>query len=277
MKYKIMQRCSDVFIYLFLGAVALLCVVPFYTMIISSTHTTSALSSGLVFTLGSNLLANYEELLRLGDIWLWFRNSLIIALPATFLSGYIGSLTAYGFAKYRFRGRDMLFWVVLSTMMIPTQIVLLGLFQLCQIYGLLNTYWPLILPAAVSGTSVFWMRSAIQSNIDDALIEAARIDGYGELRIFHAIVLPLVKPALATISILNFVANWNNYMAPLILLNDNKKMPLSVGIAILKNVDVRDLGAIYLAISISIVPIMIVFMLMSKYIIGGLTVGGVKG
>ncbi len=277
MRYRVKNGFTDIVAYIFLIVLALICALPFYSMLISATHSNAELASGMPLTIGTSLFANYQELVRLTSIWRWFFNSLLIALPATFLAGYVGSLTAYGFAKFTFRGHKVLFWVVMSTMMIPAQVALLGLFQLSKIYGLLNTYWPLILPAAVSGTSVFWMRSAIESNIDSALLEAARIDGCGELHIFHRIVLPLVKPAFATISIINFVGFWNNYLGPLIILNTDKKYPMALGIAVIKGMEVLNWGVLYTAIAISVIPIMLVFSLLSKHIIGGLTMGSVKG
>lgn len=277
MSHRLKKIISYIILYAFLLFLTVICVLPFYSMIISATHTGADLAKGLVVLPGKAFFGNYERLLRTTDIWRWFFNSFFIALPSTMLSAYFGALTAYGFAKFRFKGRGILYMVVLSTMMIPGQVTLIGLFQISKMYGLLNTYVPLVAPAIISGTSVFWMRSAIESTIDDAYIEAARIDSYGEFMIFNKIIIPLVKPAIATISIINFIGVWNNYMGPLIMLNSDRKYPLALGIAILKGMESQDLGVIYMGVAISIVPIMIVFSLLSKHIIGGLTVGGVKG
>ena len=268
---------SRIVIFVFLAVLAIICVLPFYSMIISATRSSAELARGMGFTPGKNLLPNYKELTRIVPIWKWFLNSLLISVPSTVLTGYFGGLTAYGFEKFRWRGQKILYWVVLSTMMIPTQVTLIGLFQISKIYGVLNTYIPLIVPAIANGATVFWMRSSIESSIDDAYIEAARMDGCSELSIFNRIVLPLLKPALATISILNFVGSWNNYMGPLILINTVDKYPMALGIAVLKQMDKSDFGVIHTGIAISIVPIMVVFTFLSKKIIGGLTVGGVKG
>ncbi len=277
MSHRLKKIISYIILYAFLLFLTVICVLPFYSMIISATHTGADLAKGLVVLPGEAFFGNYERLLRTTDIWRWFFNSFFIALPSTMLSAYFGALTAYGFAKFRFKGRGILYMVVLSTMMIPGQVTLIGLFQISKMYGLLNTYVPLVAPAIISGTSVFWMRSAIESTIDDAYIEAARIDSYGEFMIFNKIIIPLVKPAIATISIINFIGVWNNYMGPLIMLNSDRKYPLALGIAILKGMESQDLGVIYMGVAISIVPIMIVFSFLSKHIIGGLTVGGVKG
>ncbi len=162
-------------------------------------------------------------------------------------------------------------------MMIPTQLGLLGFYELNKSLKLLNTFIPLIIPAAASPFTVFFMRQYLKSTLHPGLIDAARIDGAGELKIFHKIVLPLMMPAIATMSIFAFIGSWNNYLMPLIIIFSPEKYTLPVLMGYLKGGKVAEnLGSIYLAIAISVVPIMTAFIFLSKHIIGSISAGGIK-
>ncbi len=218
--------------YLLLIVLAILCVVPFYVMMINATRTNGQIAVNAVsFLPGKNLIENYKHLNATINMLGALRNSALIAVPSTLLSAYFGALAAYGFAKFDFRGRNLLFMIALSTMMIPFQLCYIGIYQAAATLRLINTYWPIILPAIANASTVFWLRNHMSSVIDDAYMEAARIDGYSEIRIFHTIVLPLSKVGLFTISIFNFVHSWNDYISPLMFLSHNNKYPLSLAIA----------------------------------------------
>ncbi|SHF39832.1 multiple sugar transport system permease protein [Caldanaerobius fijiensis DSM 17918] len=264
-------------IYVFLIIMSIISFLPFYIMIINSTHSNDELATKLLLLPGNSLIANYTRMVQNINIWRGFLNSVIIAVSCTVLSGYFSALTAYGFSKYKFKGNSILFWFILATMMIPGQLGLVGYFQLVKSLGLLDTYWPLILPSIASASSVFWIRQYIDSSVQDSLIESARIDGCGEFMIFNKIILPLIVPAIATISIFTFVGSWNNYLAPLVLIFSQDKFPLPVLVAMMKGYYSNDYGAMYLGVAISVVPIMIAFFFFSKHIVGGLTVGSIKG
>ena len=194
------------------------------------------------------------------------------------LCGYFSSITAYALAMYKFKGNKLIFIVNVLFMMIPAQLSLIGFYNLCMTLGLVNSYIPLIVPAVAAPGTVFFLRQYVQATLSPALIEAARIDGAGELHIFHKIVFPIMIPGVATMSIGAFIGNWNNYLTPLILLNNPEKMTLPVMISTLNAAtDLQsNQGAIYLGVAISVIPILIAFCFFSKYIISSISAGGVK-
>lgn len=281
-----MQKATKILLYFALVLLAVVCLIPFAMMIVNATRSNEQIVQGFTLLPGSSLVENYQNMMYHMDvqdgifkgIWVGFKNSLFIAVCVTFLTGYFSALTAYGFHAYNFRGKNVLFIVILVTMMIPTQLGLLGFYELNKGLKLLNTFVPLIVPAAASPFTVFFMRQYLRSTMHPAVIDAARIDGASEIRIFHSIVIPLMMPAIATMSIFAFIASWNNYLIPLIVLFSPEKYTLPVLMGYLKGGKVAEnLGSIYLAISISVVPIMIAFVALSKQIIGSISAGSVKG
>lgn len=256
---------------------AAICIVPFYIMLINATRTNAEISVGVSFLPGTNLVRNYRNLNNTINMLGALKNSILIAVLSTLLTSYFGTMAAYGFAKFRFKGRNLLFMLAISTMMIPFQLCYLGIYQAAAGLKLINTFWPIILPAVANASTVFWMRNHMAGVIDNAYIEAARLDGYSEIGIFHAIILPLSRIGLFTISIFNFVAAWNDYMAPLMFLSRNQKFPLSLAIAVVKAADYQDQGAIYTGVAMSVLPILAVYLFLNSKIIGGVTAGGVKG
>lgn len=257
--------------------VVLACLLPFLVMVINATHSNAELSAGLYLLPGNSIVPNYRSMITQTNIWRGFWNSCVISIPVTLGIAYLGSLTGYGFSKFNFRYKNVLFWFILGTLMVPDQASLVGLYQFGRTIGLLDTYWIIILPAIAKPQTVFWVRMYCDSAIPRSLMESARIEGCGELAIFHRIIFPLIKPAVATISIFNFVQIWNNYIIPLVVINSKIKYPLPIHVAILKDVWRSDLGAQYVGIAISVVPIIIVFGFLAKRIIGGLTLGAIKG
>lgn len=264
------------FLYLFLILLAIICFTPFYIMIINATRPSFEIMQGVSLIPGSNIVQNYKNLMVATPIWRGFLNSFIIAVSSTILSGYFGALTAYAFSKFRFKGNKVLFWFVLGTMMIPLQLGLIGYYMLTIKLHLINTYWALILPTIANAATVFFLKMYMDANVDMALLEAARIDGGSEFYIFNRVVIPIAMPAIATMSILNFIFSWNNYMSPLVLLLDKEKFTLPILIALVKGTYKQDFGAQYLAVAISVVPIIIAFMFFSRYIISGITAGALK-
>jgi len=246
-------------------------------MIINATHTNTEIATTLSLKPGTAFMANYNRLLQSQPIWRGLLNSLIIASSVTVVSGYFSALTAYGFSKFKFKGNTILFWILLATMMIPTQLGMIGLFQLVKNLHLLDSYWPLIVPSIASPAAVFFIKGYTDGAVSNSLIEAARIDGCSEFRIFNSIVLPLIFPSVATMSIFTFISTWNNFLIPLILLFDPKKFTLPIMVMLARGTYQTEYGAVFAGIAISIVPIMIAFVFLSKKIVGGLTIGGVKG
>lgn len=270
------RRLSLLAIYAFLGLLLLLSVVPFYLVTINGTHSSYDIVTKLNLLPGNALRDNYTTMQLHVNIWRGFANSLVIAIPYTVLTGYFGAFTAYGFAKYEFRCKKLLYAVVLASMMIPSQVTIIGFYRLNLKLKMLNSYWPFILRGFCNATTVFFLRGIISQSIPDSMIEAARIEGCSELAIFNKLVLPCVKPGVMTMCIFNFVACWNSYIEPLIIMTDNDMYTLPVMISMIKGLYLSNYGAMYLAIAISVIPIIIVFCFLSKYIINGLTVGADK-
>ena len=265
-------------IYLCLSLLAAICFLPFLLMIVNATRSGVEITHSFTLIPSSHLGENWEALFAYVNLFKGFKNSLLVAIPATILTAYFSSITAYAMAVYRFKGNAWLFKILVVFMMIPAQLSLIGFYNLCQKLHMVDSYLPLIIPAIASPGTVFFLRQYVQSTLSKALLEAARIDGAGELHIFHKIVLPIMAPGIATMSIGAFIGNWNNYLVPLILLNTPDKMTLPVMSSTLNAATdlQKNQGAIYLGVAISVVPILIVFCFCSKYIISSITAGSVK-
>ncbi|PYZ96396.1 sugar ABC transporter permease [Alteribacter lacisalsi] len=252
--------------------------IPFYMMIINATRSNSEiLQHGFTMLPGSSLMANYEVLIQYMNLWRGFANSLFVAVMVTVLSSYFSALTAFGFAVYKFKGKNVLFVFMLLLMMVPGQLGLIGFYDLIRTMGLLDTYIPLIIPPIAAPFVVFFLRQYLKTVMHPSLLEAARIDGAGEFRIFHKIGLPMMMPAVATMAIFTFIGSWNNYILPLVVLFSPEKYTLPVMMGALRGSQVAEnLGSMYLGIAISVVPIMIAFLFLSKYIISSISAGAVK-
>lgn len=265
-------------LYVFLVLLAVLCLLPFYIMIISATHTSEDIATKLLLLPGNAFMDNYTRMISTVQyFWLSYKNSLVVAISGTVLSAYFGSLAAYGFAKYKFKGNKILFWLVLCSMMVPIQLGIIGFFKVVQAsHFMVNSHLALIIPAVANANLVFFVKLYIESAVPDSIIESARIDGCGEFRIFNKIVIPMIVPSMATMSIFAFITSWNNFLTPLIVLYDEKKYTVPLMTAMAKGVYRTDFGSVYTSIALAVVPIMIVFAFCSKYIIGGLAAGAVK-
>lgn len=264
-------------IYIGLVVLTIACIIPFLMMIINATRSNEEVLSGFSLIPGNSLAENYAALSSYVNIWSGFKNSLIIAVLVTVLSGYFSALTAFGFAFYQFKGKNAMFVFMLVMMMVPGQLGLIGFYELSKNLNLLDSYIPLIVPAIASPFTVFFVRQYVQTVLHPSLIEAARMDGASEFRIFHTIALPMMMPAIATMSIFTFIGSWNNYIMPLVLLFSPEKYTLPVLMGFLKGSQVAEnLGSLYLGIAISVVPIMIAFLFLSKYIVSSISAGAVK-
>ncbi|MCP1184172.1 MULTISPECIES: carbohydrate ABC transporter permease [Paenibacillus] len=268
---------GKIIIYLLLIGLAVLCIIPFYLMLIYSTHNNATIASTFTFLPGSFLVDNYMNMVSKINIWRGFANSIFIAGSSTVLSLYIGALTAYGFAKFKFKGRNWLFLFLLATMMVPGQLALIGVYRLFSMLGLLDSYAAIILPAAANAFNVFFIKQFMESSIPDEIIESARVDSAGEFRTFNQIVLPILGPAISALGIFTFIGSWNNFLTPLVLFFSLDKYPLPVLVALVQGYYGMDYGLLYLGVAISILPIIVVFSVFSKQIIGSVALGAVKG
>lgn len=266
------------FLYFLLILLAAACMFPFLLMMVNGTRSGAEIVSGFTLIPGTHLKENWEQVFAYFNLFKGMLNSVIVAVPATLLCAYFSTLTAYGLAFYNFRGNKVIFGAILVFMMIPGQLSLIGFYQLCTKLHLVNSYIPLIVPAIAAPGTVFFLRQYILSSLSRSIIEAARIDGASEIYSFHKLVLPIVSPAVATMGIMAFIGNWNNYLLPMIIISKNEKMTLPVMMATLRAAtDINsNQGAIYLSVAISIIPILVVFIFFSKYIISSVSAGAVK-
>jgi multiple sugar transport system permease protein len=277
MAYTLQRYLARTLIYALLILLTALCVLPFYSMVIASTHSDTVISTQLNLTPGARFWSNYGRLMERVNIWRGFLNSSVITVSATTLVLYFSALCAFGFSKYTFRGSGLLFSFVLATLMIPGQLGIVGFFKMMEVFRLLNTYWPLILPSVANAFGIFFLKQICDSSVPDELLDAGRIDGAGELQLFHRVVFPLLVPAVATLGIFTFIGKWNEFFMPLIILFDNEKQPLPVMIAYTRGQYATEYGAQYVGIVLSVIPILLVFSFASKRIISGVTVGALKG
>ena len=205
----------------------------------------------------------------------YFVNSVFIATASTLLTLFFCSLGGYAFAKYQFRGQKILFGILLASMMVPFQVLLVPLFGLMYDIGWLNSYKAIIIPFSVGAFGVFLMRQFIVT-IPSELLDAARIDGCSEFGIYYRIVLPIIKPALGALTIYSFLGSWNGYLWPLIILRDEVKYTLPIGLANLVGIYRQDYGMLMAGTLLSLMPIVILFLAMQREFVQGITLGGVK-
>ena len=266
--------------YLVLVLVSILCLFWFYVLFINATRSNSELSLGFTPFPSTHLAENWANL-KGGTlpIFTGMVNSIVISICTAVLATYFSTMTAYAIHAYDFKLKKFMFTFILMIMMIPTQVTALGFLQLIDNMHLDNSAIPLIVPAIASPAVFFYMKQYMDSTLPISLIEAARIDGSGEFRSFNQIVLPLMKPAIAVQAIFSFVGSWNNYFTPALVLHDDTKKTLPILIAQLRNADWLkfDMGQVYMMIAFSIFPVIIVYLILSRYIVGGVTLGGVKG
>jgi multiple sugar transport system permease protein len=278
MQYKTNRTIKTTFIYILMILFALIAVVPVYIMLVNATRTTEQINSGLTLIPSTHAIQNWHILTnRSFKIWQGFKNSLIISVLATIFCVYFSALTAYGIHVYKFAGRKILWGVIMVLIMLPSSLSFIGFYQFMAKLHLTNNFIPLIVPAIASAGTVLFMKQYLDSVLSFELIEASRIDGAQEFLIFNRIILPVVQPALATQAIFCFVGTWNNFMTPFVLLSSTDKYTLPMLVQMLRGDIYRtEYGGIYLGIAVSLIPIIIFYAAMSRYIISGLTMGSVK-
>lgn len=263
----------------------IICLLPIYILIINATRESTAIANGVSFIPGTNLGKNLDKLLHdmnyrtTFNVLIGYRNSFIITGFSTIFTVFFSALTAYGIHVYDFKLKEISYTVILLVMMVPVQVTSAGFVSFMLDLKLTDTYWPLILPSIAAPAVVYFMRSYMKSSFPLDIVEAARIDGSGEFRTFLTIAIPMMKPAIAVQAIFAFIASWNNYYTPsMILLSSKfsqKTLPMMVS-GIQASDKFTDYGAIYVALALAILPIVVVYILLSKFIIAGVALGGVK-
>jgi len=257
-----------------------LCLFFFYVLIVNASHSHAELQKGFSALPGKYFWKNLMNVANDGSFPMFrgILNSIIVSGCSAVLCTYFSSLTAYGLYAYDFKARNVAFTFIMAILVMPTQVTAMGFLRLITKMGLYDSLLPLIIPSVASPAVFYFMYSYLQSSLPMSLVEAARIDGSGEFRTFNSIVLPIMKPAIAVQAIFTFVGSWNNYFVPALVIQSKSKMTVPILIATLRGADYMnfDMGKIYMMITVAIVPIIIVYLLLSKFIIAGVTLGGVK-
>lgn len=264
------------FLHLLILLGSLITLLPFIWMVGASFMITGEASSfPPKFIPDEITFSQYITLFQNLHIGRYFLNSLILAISVTFVSLFVNSLAGYGFAKFAFKGKRPIFFFLLSSMIIPGQITMLPVFLILKKLGLLNTYFGIIIPGMASIFGVFLIRQYLQS-IPDSLIEAARMDGASDFKIYLLVIIPLAKPVLVTLALFTFMGTWNDFLWPLIVMTSDTMYTLPVALANLLGEHAQDPELMMAGAVITILPVMIVFLLLQRYYISGILMGGVK-
>ncbi len=270
-----------VIVYTILAILAFLCLFFFYLMIVNATRSNAQLATGFSLLPKENFFTNLKNAWNDTSINIprGMLNSLIIALSSAVLTTYFSALTAYGIHVYNFRLKKAAFTFIMAVMMIPPQVSALGFVQMMNKLHMTNNYLPLIIPGIAAPVVFFYMKQYMESVLPLEIIDAARVDGSNEFRTFNTIVLPILRPAIAVQMIFSFVSSWNNYFVPALLLDKAELKTVPIMIAQLRSADYSkfDMGKVYMFILLAILPVLVIYILLSKSIIKGVTEGSVKG
>lgn len=267
--------------YIVLIAVSVMCLFWFYVLFINATRTHAEINLGFHALPGTNFVKNWNNTVVHGSqpVWSGLCNSIIVAVGSAVLTTYFSTMTAYAIHVYNFKLKKVMFTFILMVMMIPTQVTALGFLQLIVKWKLMDSFIPLIVPSIAAPVVFFYMKQYMEASLPLEIIEASRIDGAGEFRTFNKMVVPIMKPAIAVQAIFAFVTSWNNYFIPALILTEENKKTLPVLLAQLRSADWMkfDMGQVYMMIAFSIFPVVIVYLILSKFIVQGVALGSVKG
>lgn len=267
--------------YAFILLLCAMCLFFFVMLILMSSRSNSQLQGAFSISWGGHFLENLRNAWTDASINIprGMINSLIVALSSALLTTYFSALTAYAIHVYDFKLKNAIFTFIMAIMMIPSQVSAVGFIQLAYKFGLTNKLWLLIVPSIAAPVVFFYMKQYLESVLPMEMVEAARIDGTSEFRIFNDIVLPIMKPAVAVQMIFSFVGSWNNYFMPSLLLTKAEYKTVPIMIAQLRSADYSkfDMGKVFMFILLAILPVMVVYSFLSKSIIKGVTSGSVKG
>jgi ABC-type glycerol-3-phosphate transport system permease component len=276
--YKINTNLMRIFVYIVLILLVIVTIIPLWLLLVNATRSTPEIQQGLSILPSTHLVDNYKLLVSRGiNIPRGFANSLFVAVASTVITVYFSLLTAYGIVVYEFKGKKLFSNFIVVLVMIPMQLTIIGFFQYMSRLGLTDNYASLILPLIANAGGVFFGKQYLESMVIQDLIDAARIDGASELKIFHNIMFPLAMPGAATLGIFAFVASWNNFFNAFILITSLDKYTLPMLVKTLRGDVYRtEYGAIYLGLAITVVPVIILYAIFSRYIISGIAMGAIK-
>jgi multiple sugar transport system permease protein len=277
-RYRLETLGMRTFVYVFLIVLLVITVVPIWLLVVNATRSTTEIQQGLSALPSTHLFENFRILESKGlHMGRGFANSLFVAAASTVVAVYFGFLTAYGIVIYNFKGRNLFMGFVVLLVLIPMQFSIVGFFHYMSRFGLTDNYAALIMPLIASAASVFFAKQYLESVIVQELIDAARIDGASEIGIFHRVMMPMAVPGMATLAIFAFVAAWNNFFNAFILISSIDKYTLPMLVQTLRGDVYRtEYGAIYLGLAITVVPILVMYALFSRYIISGIAMGALK-
>jgi multiple sugar transport system permease protein len=276
--YRFNTTLMRIFIYIVLFFLLILIFVPIWILLVNATRSTVEIQQGLSLLPSTHLVDNYNVLENRGlNMVRGFGNSFYVAALSTLVTVYFSMLTAYGIVVYNFKGKQAFSNFILVLVMIPTQLTIIGFFQYMSRLGLTDNYAALILPLIANAGGVFFSKQYFESMLIQDLIDAARIDGASELKIFHTIMLPLAVPGAVTLGIFAFVASWNNFFNAFILITSLEKYTLPMLVRSLRGDVYRtEYGAIYLGLALTVIPVIILYVIFSRYIVSGIAMGAVK-
>ena len=274
-------KLSRFVVYLILIFLSVLILFSFYMLIVNASRSNADLQGGFRLLPSNYFFKNLKNAWTDASINVprGMLNSFIIAACTAVLSTYFSALTAYGIHAYDFKLKKLAFTFIMAVMVIPNQVSAVGFYQMCVKLGWTNNYLPLILPGIAAPIVFFYMKQYMESVLPMEIVDAARVDGSGEFRTFNTIILPMLKPALAVQLIFTFVESWNNYFMPALLLDKAEMKTVPLMIAQLRSADYSkfDMGKVYMFILLAILPVVVVYIFLSKSIIKGVTAGSVKG
>lgn len=278
MNYTTKTKISRLFVYTILFILLIIVIAPIWLLLVNATRSTSEIQQGLSLLPSTHMIDNYNILKGRGlNLSRGFFNSLFISVTTTFLTIYFAFLAAYGIVVYNFRFKKALAAFVIVLVLIPMQLSIIGYFQYMSRLGLTDNYASLILPAIGSAFAVFFAIQYLEAIVIHDLIDAGRVDGASEIGIFHRIMMPIALPGAVTLGIFTFIASWNNFFNPFILISSLEKYTLPMLVQLLRGDIYRtEYGAIYLGLAVTVVPVIIMYVILSKYIISGIAMGSVK-
>lgn len=270
------RRISTSLLLAIITVFTVITIFPFWVMLTMATYSSEQIYTGVKFWFGDYLSQNYLSIARL-EFHRFFINSLIISLSAATLGSVVCAMTGYGLGKFHFRGKKVFVTIIVSTLMIPYQITLIGNLIEMRWLGINNTYLPMIIPFIAIPFGAFWMYKFVGDAVPSEILESLRIDGCGEFRIFIGHVTILIRSALISVFMIIFMWSWNNYLIPLIFVNDQRRFPITLAINMLTTQYRTDIGAQIFALAIATIPVILMMIVGSKYLIKGLTAGSIKG
>ncbi|MGO4108608.1 carbohydrate ABC transporter permease [Paenibacillus sp. YAF4_2] len=275
---KTSRGINKTIIYIVCIGLSLLSILPFWIMFVNATRSTAEIQSGLSLLPSTHFMTNWDVLVSKSfDPLKGFLNSMTISGASTICAVYFSSLTAYGLVVYNWKWRQPFFTFIMCVMLIPAQASAIGFYQFMYQMHWTNSFLPLILPSIAAPAIVFFMRQYLLATLSLEIIEAARVDGSGEFATFNKIIMPIMMPAVATQAIFAFVGSWNNLFMPLILLTDKSKYTLPVMVSLLRgDIYKTEFGSIYMGLALTALPLFVIYFLLSRYIIAGVALGGVK-